>query len=43
MVLNVGYDQFLNRIPEFRVKDGFVPSYETGSTRHMVTLPLVFG
>lgn len=42
MVLNIGYDQLLNRIPEFRVPDGFEPRYETGSTRHMVELPLIF-
>lgn len=42
MVLNIGYDQLLNRIPEFHVPDGFEPRYETGSTRHMVELPLIF-
>ncbi len=42
MAINVGYDQFLTRIPDFGVPDGFEPRYETGSTRHMVELPLIF-
>lgn len=42
VVLRVGYDQFLKRIPDFHVAPGFEPEYETGSTRHMVELPLVF-
>lgn len=42
MAINVGYDQFLTRIPDFAVPDGFEPRYETGSTRHMVELPLIF-
>ena len=42
LVLQVGYEEFLTRIPEFTVAEGFVPEYETGSTRHMVTLPLRF-
>lgn len=42
MVLNVGYEEFLKRIPDFRVADGFTPQYLTGATRQMLTLPLVF-
>ncbi|MGQ0631220.1 MAG: cytochrome P450 [Sporichthyaceae bacterium] len=42
MAINVGYDQFLTRIPDFAVPEGFEPRYETGSTRHMVELPLIF-
>ena len=42
MVLNVGYDQFLNRIPDFHVPDDFTPEYEIGSTRQMLKLPLIF-
>ena len=42
VVLRVGYEEFLQRIPDFKVAPGFVPAYETGSTRHMVSLPLQF-
>ncbi|KXF53443.1 hypothetical protein AXA44_08235 [Rhodococcus sp. SC4] len=42
VVLRCGYEEFLKRIPEFTVPDNFVPAYETGSTRHMVELPLRF-
>ncbi len=42
VVLRVGYAVFLERILEFHVAEDFVPEYETGSTRHMVTLPLRF-
>jgi cytochrome P450 len=42
MVLNIGFREFLARIPDFDVAPDFVPSYETGSTRHMVELPLRF-
>ena len=42
VVLRVGYEVFLERIPEFHVAADFVPAYETGSTRHMVALPLRF-
>ena len=41
-ILRVGFEQFLSRIGEFRVPDGFVPVYETGNTRHMSALPLRF-
>jgi cytochrome P450 len=42
LILRVGYEQFLSRIGEFRVPDGFIPTYETGNTRHIVALPLLF-
>jgi cytochrome P450 len=42
VVLRFGYEEFLKRIPEFSVAPDFEPEYETGSTRHMVRLPLQF-
>jgi cytochrome P450 len=42
LVLRVGYEVFLSRIPDFTVPAAFVPRYETGNTRHMVALPLRF-
>ncbi|MFT4563996.1 MAG: cytochrome P450 [Gammaproteobacteria bacterium] len=42
VVLKSGYEMFLESIPKFRVVDNFVPRYETGNTRHVVELPLVF-
>ena len=42
VVLRFGYEEFLKRIPEFGVAADFTPQYETGSTRHMVRLPLQF-
>jgi cytochrome P450 len=42
LILQIGYEQFLARIPEFEVEDGFEPRYETGNTRHMVSLPVHF-
>ena len=42
LVLRIGYEQFLARIPAFELAEGFVPRYETGNTRHMVSLPLCF-
>jgi hypothetical protein len=42
LILQIGYEQFLRRIPDFAPAAGFVPSYETGNTRHMVSLPLRF-
>lgn len=41
-MLRIGFEQFLTRIGEFGVPDGFVPAYETGNTRHMSALPLRF-
>jgi cytochrome P450 len=41
-MLRVGFEQFLSRIGEFHVPDGFQPRYETGNTRHMTALPLLF-
>jgi cytochrome P450 len=41
-MLRIGFEQFLTRIGEFRVPEGFVPAYETGNTRHMSALPLLF-
>ncbi len=43
LILQIGYEIFLTRIPEFRVPKDFVPQYETANTRHMVALPLLFG
>lgn len=40
--LRIGFEQFLSRIGEFNVPEGFVPEYETGNTRHMSALPLLF-
>lgn len=42
VMLRVGFEQFLSRIGEFRVPDDFQPRYETGNTRHMSALPLLF-
>ena len=42
VVLRVGYEEFLKRIADFSVAPDFLPEYETGSTRHMVSLPLKF-
>jgi len=42
LMLKIGYEVFLTRIPDFQVPDGFEPEYETGNTRHMVALPLRF-
>lgn len=42
LVLRVGYEVFLSRIPDFTIPSTFVPRYETGNTRHMVELPLRF-
>lgn len=42
LILKTGFEQFLSRIPDFTVPEGFVPEYETGNTRHMVSLPLQF-
>ncbi len=40
--LRVGFEQFLSRIGEFHVAEGFEAKYETGNTRHMQALPLLF-
>lgn len=40
--LRIGFEQFLSRIGEFRVPEGFTPMYETGNVRQMVELPLLF-
>ena len=40
--LRIGFEQFLSRIGEFDVPEGFVPEYETGNTRHISALPLLF-
>ncbi|HZZ52330.1 MAG TPA: cytochrome P450 [Pseudonocardia sp.] len=41
-ILKIGFEQFLRRIPDFAVPDGFEPRHETGNTRHMLELPLLF-
>jgi cytochrome P450 len=40
--MRIGLGQFLTRIPDFRVVDGFKPEFEMGITRSMKSLPLVF-
>ena len=42
LVLRVGYEVLLERLPHFTVDPQFVPAYATGSTRHMTHLPLRF-
>lgn len=42
VILRVGFEQFLARIGEFRVPEGFTPVHETGNVRHMTALPLLF-
>ncbi len=42
VILRVGFERFLARLGEFDVPPGFVPTYETGNTRHMSALPLRF-
>lgn len=40
--LRIAFEEFLRRIPEFDVPEGFVPEYITGLSRDMVQLPLRF-
>jgi cytochrome P450 len=40
--LKVTFEQFLRRIPDFRMKPGAEPLYETGILRSMKSLPLEF-
>jgi cytochrome P450 len=40
--LKVTFEEFLRRIPEFRLKPGTGPVFETGILRSMKSLPLVF-
>jgi cytochrome P450 len=40
--LKVTFEEFLRRIPEFRMKPGTSPVFETGILRSMKSLPLVF-
>jgi cytochrome P450 len=40
--LRVGLEEFLRRIPDFEVPADFVPEYQVGVTRDMITLPLRF-
>ncbi len=42
LVLRVGYEVLLERLPHFTVDRQFEPEYATGSTRHMTHLPLRF-
>lgn len=39
--IRVAIEQFLARVPDFRLPEGFVPSYEVASVRHMVSLPII--
>ncbi|MGQ0631204.1 MAG: cytochrome P450 [Sporichthyaceae bacterium] len=41
-ILRVGFEQFLTRVGEFRVPEGFIPVHETGNVRQMAALPLLF-
>lgn len=36
--VRVGLETFLSRIPDFDVADGFVPEYQVGVMRNMLTL-----
>jgi cytochrome P450 len=40
--LKVTFEEFLRRIPEFRLRPGAQPTFETGVLRSMKSLPLVF-
>jgi cytochrome P450 len=40
--LKIGLETFLTRIPDFEVPAGFVPEFQVGVTRDMVTLPMIF-
>lgn len=40
--LKLGLEAFLTRIPDFSVPEGFVPEFQVGVTRDMVSLPLRF-
>ena len=40
--LKVTFEEFLRRIPEFRLRPGSQPTFETGILRSMKSLPLVF-
>lgn len=40
--LKVTFEEFLRRIPVFRMKPGATPTFETGVLRSMKSLPLVF-
>lgn len=40
--VRIAVETFLTRIPDYSLADGFVPSFETGITRSMVSLPIEF-
>jgi cytochrome P450 len=40
--VRIAVETFLTRIPDYTMPDGFTPSYETGITRSMVSLPVSF-
>lgn len=40
--LSLTLDAMLDRMPEFRIRPGFAPTYQTGLTRHMNNLELVW-
>ena len=42
MNIRVALEQFLDRVPEFALAEGFVPRWEAGMTRRITSLPLTF-
>lgn len=42
MNIRVALEQFLDRVPEFALADGFEPHWEAGMTRRITSLPLTF-
>ena len=42
MNIRVALEQFLDRVPDFALPDGFSPRWEAGMTRRITSLPLTF-
>ena len=42
MNIRVALEQFLDRVPDFTLTDGFTPRWEAGMTRRLTSLPLTF-
>jgi cytochrome P450 len=40
--IRIALETFLRRIPDFELAEGFVPKYQTGCTREILSLPLRF-